>query len=156
MIRLLSRGRNYVPSSPLRRISVTRSFANPCLTHTSLPCPPTMSGFASWLKRAASSHSKSASKSDSKAASSSAQRQQPTQPPANTTAPTQAKETTAPAAVEPAMLRHGEFVGSLDCGTTYVVRPFETCQAILPCPFAQVHPVHDLRPLRERGRPAPD
>lgn len=79
-----------------------------------------MSGFASWLKRAAGGHAKSDSRSEPKAASSSAnQPQQPQQAakqPASVPAPYPPVET-----LPPAMLRHGEFVGSLDCGTTYVV-----------------------------------
>lgn len=110
MIRLLSCGRNYVPNYPLGRISVTRSFARPCLNHS----PPAMSGFASWLKRAASGHSRTESRSESKLASSAPQ---PPKEPTNVPAPAPVKDSPA----QPIMLRHGEFVGSLDCGTTYVV-----------------------------------
>ena len=74
-----------------------------------------MSGFASWLKRATGGVPKSESRSESKLASAPVARQQQ-QPKA---AP---KEQTAPVAIKPEMLRHGEFVGSLDCGTTYVRR----------------------------------
>ncbi|KAJ3553544.1 hypothetical protein NM688_g3551 [Phlebia brevispora] len=76
-----------------------------------------MSGFASWIKRAASGHSKS----DSRSASSSAQSpqrtaQQPAKEPVKV--PTTPKEAPAAIPVDPPMLRHGEFIGSLDCGTT--------------------------------------
>ncbi|PSS30992.1 hypothetical protein PHLCEN_2v2480 [Hermanssonia centrifuga] len=60
-----------------------------------------MSGFSTWLKRATSGHSRTQSKTDSKTA-----------PSAILKSPTKESATT------PAMLRHGEFVGSLDCGTT--------------------------------------
>ena len=122
MIRLLSCGWKYVPSPPLGRISVTRSFTRPCLTHYSLPGSPTMSGFASWLKRAAGGHTKSDTRSESKLASAPGRQQQSQQQAAQPPKPAP-KESTAPVVKKPEMLRHGEFVGSLDCATTYVARP---------------------------------
>ncbi len=116
MIRLLSCGRNYVPNYfPVGRISITRSFARPCLYHSP---PAAMSGFASWLKRAASGHGKSDSRTASTLASSTPQ------PPPKEPIKATSVETTTPVKpsvpAQPAMLRHGEFIGSLDCGTTYV------------------------------------
>ncbi|KAF7794405.1 hypothetical protein EIP86_005539 [Pleurotus ostreatoroseus] len=71
-----------------------------------------MSGFASWLKRAASGHSRTESRSESKLASSAPQ---PPKEPTNVSTPAPVKDSPPAQSI---MLRHGEFVGSLDCGTT--------------------------------------
>lgn len=50
-------------------------------------------------------------------------------------------------------LRHGEFVGSLDCGTTYVISVFlDAPTTTLILVRLQLDPLHHLRPLRQHRR----